>query len=302
MNDALNKDMQQGRHILEALETGSECRSVESKGRWSIISVLSQMGQHILPFLSSVVDSDLFLVSFLFLLFASQPSLLPVLMWQAWEMKNFMSGKGGPLLSLFSLANVDRKGKKKIKKNYCESVQWHRLPGLTNGQWKWVKSQQIFAPTAWTTAHLTLKHNCCFIFSLCSETGPSGVQMFSSEMTQSLYWVMAWSISDQISTDSTMGQEKRRKVWGAAERCAPAPVNKLSPSFHHVMWREWAQPRRSAFIPKHSWTPTREGRAVNLNMAKSLEPIRAGTSAAPTRLQLSLNPTGSYCLTCDVEH
>lgn len=113
--------MQQVGYIIEALETESECRSVESKGRWSTISVLSQMGQHILPFFSSVVDSDLFLVSFLFLLFASRPSLLPVLMWQAWEMKNFMSGEGGPLLSLFSLANVDRKGKKTIVRLYNDT-------------------------------------------------------------------------------------------------------------------------------------------------------------------------------------
>lgn len=121
------------------IETESECRSVESKGRCSIISVLSEMGQHILPFFSSVVDSYLFLVSFLFLLFASRPSILPVLMWQAWEMRNFMSGEGGPLLSLFSLANVDRKGEKNPK-NYCASVQWHRQPGLANGQWNLVNT------------------------------------------------------------------------------------------------------------------------------------------------------------------
>lgn len=114
--------MQQKAYFIETVETESECRSVESKGRCSIISVLSEMGQHILPFFSSVVDSYLFLVSFLFLLFASRPSILPVLMWQAWEMRNFMSGEGGPLLSLFSLANVDRKGEKKPK-NYCASVQ-----------------------------------------------------------------------------------------------------------------------------------------------------------------------------------
>lgn len=107
--------MQQKAYFIETVETESECRSVESKGRCSIISVLSEMGQHILPFFSSVVDSYLFLVSFLFLLFASRPSILPVLMWQAWEMRNFMSGEGGPLLSLFSLANVDRKGEKNQK-------------------------------------------------------------------------------------------------------------------------------------------------------------------------------------------
>lgn len=106
--------MEQGEYMIETIETESECRSVESKGPCSIISVLNQIGGHILPFFSSVVDSYLFLVSFLFLLFASRPSILPVLMWQAWEMKNFMSGEGGPLLSLFSLANVDRKGKKKL--------------------------------------------------------------------------------------------------------------------------------------------------------------------------------------------
>lgn len=103
-------------YIIETTKTESERGSAESEGRCSTISVSSQMGQHILPFFSSVVDSYLFLVSFLFLLFASWPSILPVLMWQAWEMKNwyFMSGKGGSLLLLFLLANVDRKGKKTI--------------------------------------------------------------------------------------------------------------------------------------------------------------------------------------------
>lgn len=98
------------------------------------------------------------------------------------------------------------------------------------------------------------------------------------------------------------GARKKEERSDELQRCAPAPVNKRSLSFHHVMWREWAQPRRSAFIPKHSWTPAREGRAVNLNMAKSLDPIRAYGSTAPARLQLSLRPTASYCLTCDVEH
>lgn len=223
--------MQQGAYIIETKETESECRSVESKGHRSIISVFSQMGQHILPFFSSVVDSYLFLVSFLFLLFASRPSILPVLMWQAWEMNNFMSGEGGPLLSLsFRLQTWTEKGKKK----YCQSVQWHRLPVLTNGQWNLVNTSHpdrrhlsfMCLRYLHTTVCITSKHNCCFILSLCSKTGPTVVQMFSPcDIVFILGW--AWSINDQISTDSTMGQEKRRMVWWAAEVCSSASEQAL---------------------------------------------------------------------------
>lgn len=53
--------------------------------------------------LSSVVQSWIFL-SALSLLFASQPGILPVLMWQAWEMKSFMSGEGEHLPFFFSFS------------------------------------------------------------------------------------------------------------------------------------------------------------------------------------------------------
>lgn len=59
---------------------------------------------------------------FLFLLFASRPSILPLLMWQAWEMKSwcFMSGKVERLLfffffpSIFCLQTWTEKKKKSI--------------------------------------------------------------------------------------------------------------------------------------------------------------------------------------------
>lgn len=70
------------------------------------------------PSSSSVDDSRSFqpplCSSSLFLLSAPGPSFLPVLMWQAWEMKTrfLRQAERGPS-SLCLLANVDRKGKKK---------------------------------------------------------------------------------------------------------------------------------------------------------------------------------------------
>lgn len=78
----------------------------------------SQKRLHLPPFFSSVVDSYIFFVStlFLFLLFVSQPSILPVLMWQAWEMKSwyFMSSKEEHLLFLAFACKRGQKRKKKI--------------------------------------------------------------------------------------------------------------------------------------------------------------------------------------------
>lgn len=60
-----------------------------------------------------------------------------------------------------------------------------------------------------------------------------------------------------------------------------------------MMWcgeREREQPDILSFIPKHSWTQTREGHDTNLNMGNRLEPIRAWASITPAYSQLTPNP------------
>lgn len=115
------------------IESVTKCRLMVSEGTVSAYSstiiIQAQLCQSGLPLPPSLLPPlwsilTFFFVStlFLFLLFASRPSILPLLMWQAWEMKswNFMSGNEEHLLFFFFVfffhSFACKRGQKRKKK------------------------------------------------------------------------------------------------------------------------------------------------------------------------------------------
>lgn len=118
-----DKHLKQIDYIIETMK--SDCGSVESKGHCSIIrSVFSQMGRHILPVLSSVVDSYLFFG-------LNTVSVPPLCITAKYTPRVDVAGLGNEKLILhvrrrrappLSLCMQTWTEKKK-KGGYCESVQ-----------------------------------------------------------------------------------------------------------------------------------------------------------------------------------
>lgn len=182
------------------------------------------MGRYILPFFSSVVDAC-FLVPtlFLFLLFASRPSILPVLMWQAWEMKNwyFMSGEGGPLLSRYAC----KRGQKR-KKNLlwvftmtqtARFTKWpvevseHQSFRLNASVLHEVFDFEIFVSAACHNCSYNIKTQLLLQFLIVVQNWaqcPPDVFTIRHSYYTGLW---TWSINDLISIDSTKGQEKEER-------------------------------------------------------------------------------------------
>lgn len=205
-----------------------------------------------------------------------------------------------PPLSLFLLANVDRREKKKPLK--CESVQWHRVPGLTNGQCNLVSSshpEQRHLPFM-CFHHLqpeqqSVEHSnttaALLVCSLCSKTGLLSSRSFHHIWHSLSIGLRAWSINDQISTESTRSRGKRGQVWWALEVALQRQRTSSPPSFRHVMRREWARAQTFCLHSKarlNAW-PGGDG-PLNLNKHRSLEPIRACAFTAAARLQPELKP------------
>lgn len=280
--------------MIETMETENNCGV---KRKWDGTSFqLSPLW----PTLTCFQGSTLFL----FLLFASQPSILPV----------DVAGLGNEKVILhvrrrappLSLSACKRGQKRKRKKSYCESLQWHRVPDWTTGQGKLASTSERDLPHLAVCAVWLASAVCSSVHLTLNTTAAS----FSHRGQKLSPRCFPHLLMDMINKCSGF----HRQLDGPRERskvCFRGELQRQWTSspwlFHDVMWRDWAQPRRSAFIPEKSWTQTREGRHANLNMAKSLDLSGACASTPPAHLRLSLTQpllivkhvtwsTGSYWL------
>lgn len=140
-----------------------------------------------------------------------------------WKTDTSCQAKEGPS-SLSLHANVDRKEKK--GGGYCESLQWHRLPDLTNGQWKLASSCQrelthlartcgwsfrIFASADCSSSSLNIKTQMLLYFATVAKHWthcPPDVFTI---------WLWTWSITALVSIGRSMGQGKEGRsdeLWG----------------------------------------------------------------------------------------
>lgn len=200
-----------------------------------------------------------------------------------WKSDTSCQAKGPSSLSLH--ANVDRKEKKKLLWVFTmtQSARLNNCPGEAS-EHQWAGSTTsgrmccltLLASAVCSSVHLTL-----------NTTAAS----FSHRGQKLPPRCFPHLLMDMINKCSGF----HRQLDGPRERskvCFRGELQRQWTSspwlFHDVMWRDWAQPRRSAFIPEKSWTQTREGRHANLNMAKSLDLSGACASTPPAHLQLSL--------------